>query len=437
MQKLIITLFFIVFSSGLAQIGGSQENIITIFSDHNPIINDQGLTIENLEVTFENRNDTLYSVFVRGLMTPTNTELSAALISELALADQSIYQRLLDFLNNGLARAANQGEQAVPIADLILTIEVFGNGDGPYESQYSLKPNQLDEVLFPKARHSKGASLEEAQYIVREFSDFQCPFCKTFALEHFDNLRLNLFDLETVRFEYHHFPLTSIHDNAVLAAEASECVAEVSGDTAFWSYHDALFEHQNDWSALATPNTFFSELSQELGFADIQGCLESGRYTEQILIDLEVASKGLGLRGTPALSVNGYPVSDPTSLGSYQRAMHLADSFVEAVPQQKFTNVTVQELAGLQDSNAIVLDVREQWEYDEAHIPGVVLIPLGELASRVNELKDDQPIYVVCRSGNRSQTASKILLEAGKLDINNVLGGTLAWQAAGFSVDKK
>ena len=101
-----------------------------------------------------------------------------------------------------------------------------------------------------------------------------------------------------------------------------------------------------------------------------------------------------------------------------------------------FVNVTVQDLAAATEPDRIILDVREQWEYDQVHVPGVRLIPLGELEARAAELPDDVPIYVICRSGNRSLEASDILLEAGKQDVRNVQGGILAWQQAGFAVEQ-
>ena len=101
-----------------------------------------------------------------------------------------------------------------------------------------------------------------------------------------------------------------------------------------------------------------------------------------------------------------------------------------------FQNVTVQDLAELEASERFVLDVREDWEYQAGHVPGAVLIPLDELSARVNELPDDEPIYVICRSGNRSLQASDILEEAEVTDIRNVQGGTLAWEQAGLPLDQ-
>lgn len=101
-----------------------------------------------------------------------------------------------------------------------------------------------------------------------------------------------------------------------------------------------------------------------------------------------------------------------------------------------FQNVTIQALAEAAEPDHVILDVREDWEYAEGHVPGAVLIPLGQLASRVDELPNDVAIYVICRSGNRSLQASTILQEAGKQDIRNVQGGTLAWQAAGLPIEQ-
>jgi rhodanese-related sulfurtransferase len=84
----------------------------------------------------------------------------------------------------------------------------------------------------------------------------------------------------------------------------------------------------------------------------------------------------------------------------------------------------------------VIVDVREPWEYAEGHVPGAILIPLGQLAARVDELPGEEPIYVICRSGNRSVTASTLLIEAGKRDVRNVAGGMLAWQAAGYAVNR-
>lgn len=100
----------------------------------------------------------------------------------------------------------------------------------------------------------------------------------------------------------------------------------------------------------------------------------------------------------------------------------------KALPRE----VSVTEAAALRDAGAFILDVREPAEWNESHIPGATLIPLGELASRVNELPKDQKIVVVCRSGNRSQQGRDILLAAGFEQVTSMAGGIRQWTAAGF-----
>ena len=83
-----------------------------------------------------------------------------------------------------------------------------------------------------------------------------------------------------------------------------------------------------------------------------------------------------------------------------------------------------------------LLDVREPWEYQEGHVPGAQLIPLGELEQRVNEVPRDRPILAICHSGQRSLAAAGYLLQLGYNSVSNVDGGTAAWIERGFPVDR-
>lgn len=80
-----------------------------------------------------------------------------------------------------------------------------------------------------------------------------------------------------------------------------------------------------------------------------------------------------------------------------------------------------------------LLDVRELHEYREGHIDGARLLPLGDLAKRLDELPRDREILVICRSGNRSGMATRQLQAAGYRAIN-LNGGMLGWQRSGYPV---
>ncbi|GJM42693.1 MAG: hypothetical protein DHS20C20_29750 [Ardenticatenaceae bacterium] len=99
--------------------------------------------------------------------------------------------------------------------------------------------------------------------------------------------------------------------------------------------------------------------------------------------------------------------------------------------------VNVQTVADIKDQDGvIVLDVREQWEYDEGHIPGVTLIPMDEVADRLAEIPTDKEVIVTCRSGNRSGQITDFLRQQGYDNVHNMEGGILAWESAGYDVEK-
>src|SRR5574340_192987 len=88
--------------------------------------------------------------------------------------------------------------------------------------------------------------------------------------------------------------------------------------------------------------------------------------------------------------------------------------------------------------NALVLDVREDSEYQLGHILNSTLIPLGKLNERIGELEKykELPIVVVCRSGNRSGTACTLLGKRGFTQAYNLAGGVTAWQKASLPLEK-
>jgi rhodanese-related sulfurtransferase len=94
----------------------------------------------------------------------------------------------------------------------------------------------------------------------------------------------------------------------------------------------------------------------------------------------------------------------------------------------------VQDLVADADTNKVVIDVREPMETMHGTVEGAWLVPLGQLASVVDEIADDANVYLICRSGSRSGIAAGILRAAGKRDAKNVLGGLIAWTQAGLPV---
>ncbi|WP_395618533.1 rhodanese-like domain-containing protein [Aquirufa sp.] len=98
-------------------------------------------------------------------------------------------------------------------------------------------------------------------------------------------------------------------------------------------------------------------------------------------------------------------------------------------------DITIEELKERMDKGEALhlFDVREEYEFDEFNI-GATLIPLGELPDRLDEISHlkNEEILIHCRSGARSGRAKDYLTAEGYTNVRNVLGGMMAWQAAGY-----
>jgi rhodanese-related sulfurtransferase len=92
--------------------------------------------------------------------------------------------------------------------------------------------------------------------------------------------------------------------------------------------------------------------------------------------------------------------------------------------------IDVDELEAQRAGGAVLFDVREPDEYEDAHVPGAVLVPLATVPDRLDDFPTDAPVYIVCASGGRSRRAAQFL-RANGVDAVNVAGGTKAWLAAG------
>lgn len=107
-----------------------------------------------------------------------------------------------------------------------------------------------------------------------------------------------------------------------------------------------------------------------------------------------------------------------------------------SVHAMEVRSIDAKQAQAMKNQGALLLDVREPGEYASGHAPGSVLIPVGQLGSRLKEIQSYQnkPVAVICRSGRRSAAAAEILQKAGFSAIRNVDGGMMAWERAGLPV---
>ncbi|MEY4417565.1 MAG: hypothetical protein RIQ88_3 [Actinomycetota bacterium] len=97
------------------------------------------------------------------------------------------------------------------------------------------------------------------------------------------------------------------------------------------------------------------------------------------------------------------------------------------------TEVTIAELANTINSGGFVLDVREDYEWEEGHVPKAHHIPMSEVPSQLAKLDDGARIFCICKSGRRSNTIADYLTSQG-YDAVTVAGGTEAWIESGLEL---
>lgn len=160
----------------------------------------------------------------------------------------------------------------------------------------------------------------DAPVTVVEYTDYQCPFCSRHFGQTLPQLKENYIDQGIVRYVFKDFPLTSIHPQAVLAAEAARCAGDQS---AYLEMHDALFDRQGEWSNRGDAGVLFREYAENLGldvdaFSD---CLESHAFQGEVMADLDEGI-GFGVRGTPAFFINGVFVSGAQPYSVFEQAIN-------------------------------------------------------------------------------------------------------------------
>lgn len=103
---------------------------------------------------------------------------------------------------------------------------------------------------------------------------------------------------------------------------------------------------------------------------------------------------------------------------------------------QEIDHIAAMQL--INHKNALVLDVREQSEYDAGHVLNSKLIPLGKLKERLGELEKyrERPVIIICRTGNQSSSACAFLGKQGFAQTYNLNGGIAAWQKANLPLEK-
>lgn len=146
---------------------------------------------------------------------------------------------------------------------------------------------------------------KDANVVLVEYSDFECPFCARFhpttqqVLDEYG---------DKVALVYRQYPLP-FHPNAQAAAEASECIAKVGGQDAFWKYADAIFAENDKLGGQISPDAIKTAIGESgANAAAVQACIDSGEMTQKVTDSIAQGSAA-GISGTPGtiIVVNGTP----------------------------------------------------------------------------------------------------------------------------------
>ncbi len=157
---------------------------------------------------------------------------------------------------------------------------------------------QSSEATVTRAKGSPSARVT-----VYEMSDFQCPFCRRFALETFRAIEREYITTGKVRWVFVNFPLTSIHANAVAAASTAVCAGRQG---AFWPMHDLIYQYQETWAPLKEPGPFFVSLADSAGISKskLVECVRSPATESEIRYEAEGAERA-GATSTPTFYIEG------------------------------------------------------------------------------------------------------------------------------------
>lgn len=200
----------------------------------------------------------------------------------------------------GVYQAAQTAAQAAgPIAEAPVTAQ-------PQFTRY-----QIPSEGFPSI------GPEDAPITIVEFSDYQCPYCRRWHEQVYEQLLASY--PGKIKFVYRHLPLTSIHPDAFDAAQAAMCAGD---QNAYWQYHEKLFGNESLGRDIYTQ--YAQELSLNLN--DFESCMTEQKYKAKIEADSDFAVN-LGVRSTPTFFINGLAI-------------------VGAQPLDVFKQVIDQELAG-------------------------------------------------------------------------------------------
>ena len=187
---------------------------------------------------------------------------------------------------------------------LLVAVAFIGGGVLWFGSRRQPAPPATAPIPIAAADGFHGFTLgsDSAKVEVTEYSDFECPFCASFATVQMPVIRQQLITTGKVRWRYRDFPLP-VHQYSRYAALAAQCAGEQGK---FWEMHDQLFSNHQWAQTGKNPASLFRDFARTIGL-DIDkydACVDGQRYAGRIQASVQ-EGEALGVRGTPSFFVGG------------------------------------------------------------------------------------------------------------------------------------
>lgn len=187
---------------------------------------------------------------------------------------------------------------AVVVAGAFIAAAIYFGGSKPPTTNPSTNSGQATNTeinIAPVTNKDHIIGSRSADLVIVEYSDTECPFCKSFH----NTMKevVNSYGGK-VAWVYRHFPIVQLHTKAPKEAEATECANELGGNQIFWNYIDKLLETTNSNNTLDPSQLPIIAKTVGLDVTAFNTCLSSGKYTEFINNSVAEAIKAGGL-GTP------------------------------------------------------------------------------------------------------------------------------------------
>ncbi|WP_420642974.1 DsbA family protein [Candidatus Leptofilum sp.] len=232
------------------------------------------------------------------------------------------------YMNGYPLRGAQPYDVFDGVAELIENGELEATLEAQMQQAYAQAQAQATQEAQPQPpAQPVEISIEGAHAVgdpnapvtIIEYTDFQCPFCSRHYEQTFLQLKEDYIDAGLVYYVFKDFPLTQIHPDAVLAANAARCAGDQG---AYLDMHGALFSNQDEWNGRPNPEAFFNQYAAEMGLDEEQfaTCVANATYDAEIYADLDEGFN-LGVSGTPAFFLNGYFLSGAQPYGTFVDAI--------------------------------------------------------------------------------------------------------------------